>query len=92
MTRNDLIEFTSHIFDIHGQHEHHTVMDSARQRSLLDSNASLTDDVEKLKNNYNELGRIKKELSFLEGSEQERLREIDILKFSINEIKGSIPC
>ena len=62
-------------------------MDSARQRSLLDSNASLTADVEKLKNSYSELGRIKKELSFLEGSEQERLREIDILKFSINEIK-----
>ena len=87
VTRNDLIEFTSYIFDIHGQHEHHTVMDSARQRSLLDSNASLTADVEKLKNSYSELGRIKKELSFLEGSEQERLREIDILKFSINEIK-----
>ena len=89
VTRNDLIEFTSFIFDIHGQHEHHTVMDSSRQRSLLDSNASLSEDVEKLKNNYNELGRIRKELTALESSEQERLREIDILKFSINEIKDA---
>ena len=87
VTRNDLSEFTSFIFDIHGQHEHHTVMDSSRQRSLLDSNASLTEDVEKLKADYTELGKIKKELSFLESSEQERLREIDILKFSINEIR-----
>jgi len=89
VTRNDLIEFTSFIFDIHGQHEHHTVMDSSRQRSLLDSNASLSEDVEKLKNNYNELGRIRKELTALDSSEQERLREIDILKFSINEIKDA---
>ena len=87
VTRNDLLEFTSFIFDIHGQHEHHTVMDTSRQRSLLDSNASLTEDVEKLKTDYTELGKIKKELAFLDSSEQERLREIDILKFSINEIK-----
>ena len=87
VTRNELIEFTSFIFDIHGQHEHHTVMDSARQRSLLDSNASITRDVERLRNNYNELGKLKKELSELDSSEQDRLREIDILKFSINEIQ-----
>ena len=87
VTRNDLLEFTSFLFDIHGQHEHHTVMDTSRQRSLLDSNASLTEDVEKLKTDYTELGKIKKELAFLDSSEQERLREIDILKFSINEIK-----
>ena len=49
VTKNDLIEFSSFIFDIHGQHEHHTVMDTSRQRSLLDSNASLTERVEKLK-------------------------------------------
>ncbi len=87
VTRTDLMEFTSFIFDIHGQHEHHTVMDRSRQRSLLDSNASLTADVERLYINYSELGRIKKELSLIESSEQERLREIDILKFSINEIR-----
>ncbi len=89
VTRADLIEFTSYIFDIHGQHEHHTVMDSSRQRYLLDSSASILEEVEKFQINYHELGSLRKELSQLDSSEQERLREIDILKFSINEIKNA---
>ena len=86
VSKNDLMELSSFLFDIHGQHEHHTLMSEERQRSLLDSFAGLTDDVSDFSSQFAELGRLKKKLSEMEVSEQERLREIDILRFSISEI------
>ncbi|MCP5514627.1 MAG: DNA repair protein RecN [Spirochaetales bacterium] len=86
LSRSELIELTSLLFDIHGQNEHHTIMSEERQRNLLDSYSGLLGDAADFSSLFSELGKMKKRLTGLELSEKERLREIDILKFTVNEI------
>lgn len=86
ISRSELSLLSSYLFDIHGQHEQHTLMSSERQRSLLDNFSGIGEDVLNFSALFAETGKMKKQLSALEMSEKERLREIDILKFTVNEI------
>ena len=86
VTRTELIDFSSFLFDIHGQHEHHTIMDSNRQRYLLDSFSGILGDDLEFSRMFAELTADRKQLNEIDVSEQDRLREIDILKFTVNEI------
>ena len=79
------------LVDIHGQHEHQKLMDEEYHIEFLDTFGGFDialqkEKVEKLSKEYHELKR--KMLSgFL--SEEERLREMDILSFRINEIESA---
>lgn len=86
ISRSELSLLSSYLFDIHGQHEQHTLMSSDRQRSLLDNFSDIEEDLLKFSALFAETGKMKKQFSAFEMSEKERLREIDILKFSVNEI------
>ncbi|MCL2481766.1 MAG: DNA repair protein RecN [Spirochaetaceae bacterium] len=86
LARNELVELSSFLFDIHGQHEHHTLISEDRQRMLLDNYSGISDDVALFSSLFDELSKLKKKLSEHELSEKERLREIDVLKFVIAEI------
>jgi len=86
LARNELVELSSFLFDIHGQQEHHTLISEDRQRMLLDNYSGLSDDVILFSSIFDNLSKLKKKLSEHELSEKERLREIDILKFVIAEI------
>ncbi len=91
LVRSDLVELASFLFDIHGQHEHHTLMNEERQRTLLDSYSGLTEEATSFSLMFTGLGKMKKQLSELELSEKDRLREIDILKFAVSEISEAKP-
>ncbi|MCL2705776.1 MAG: DNA repair protein RecN [Spirochaetaceae bacterium] len=86
VARNELVELSSFLFDIHGQQEQHTLISEDRQRMLLDNYSGISDDVVMFASLFDELSKLKKKLSEHELSEKERLREIDILKFVITEI------
>ena len=86
LVRTELVELSSFLFDIHGQHEHHTLISEERQRMLLDNYSGISDDVVLFSSIFENLSKLKKKLSELELSEKERLREIDVLKFVISEI------
>jgi len=86
LTKNELVELSSFLFDIHGQHEHHTLISEERQRMLLDNYSGISDDVALFSSLFDNLSKLKKKLSEHELSEKERLREIDVLKFVISEI------
>ncbi|MCL2295206.1 MAG: DNA repair protein RecN [Spirochaetes bacterium] len=86
LVRNELVELSSFLFDIHGQHEQHTLISEDKQRILLDNYSGISEDVVLFSSLFDILSKLKKKLSEHELSEKERLREIDILKFVISEI------
>ena len=74
------------LIDLHGQHEHQTLMQSAEQRSLLDSFGEL----EALRDQVGEQYHLWKDFAAQQQSkqlsEQERARMVDLYTFQLTEI------
>lgn len=87
MTKQDLQELTSLLVDVHGQHEHQTLFRIENHRILLDRYAGTEESAAVLHEEFLRLGARKKEFDELIRTERDRLRETDILQFSVNEIE-----
>ena len=90
VTLNKLREITDTLIDIHGQHEHQSLLSAGNNLVLLDSFCpkELSKLKSELSNDYGELKKINQRIQ--EGiDERLRKREIDILDFEINEIKDA---
>ena len=90
VTLNKLREITDTLIDIHGQHEHQSLLSAGNNLVLLDSFCpkELSKLKSELSNDYGELKKINQKIQ--EGiDERLRKREIDILDFEINEIKDA---
>lgn len=85
-SRKDLEELSSFIFDMHGQHAHQSLLNIDNQRKLLDRYAGVEDDVNKLKSNFQKLSEMKSVLDSMQKSENELVREKELLLHSIEEI------
>ena len=85
-----LKKLTELLVDIHGQHEHQSLLKVSNHINLLDSIGE--DKIAKAKNqvkiNYKKYTSLKKEHSKY-GNMSERERKMDILKFQIDEIENS---
>ena len=86
VTKNDLAEFTSYLVDIHGQHEHQSLMYPSSHRVFLDSYAGLTEQVASFSRLYAELVEKRNLMSELNSSDAEWERKIDMLTFAVDEI------
>ncbi|NLZ25293.1 MAG: DNA repair protein RecN [Clostridiales bacterium] len=88
VTLSVLKGLTELLVDIHGQHEHQSLLKVSTHIDMLDGFAG--DMVLPLKNSvsdsYRRYSKIKSELKRF-GNGEERARKIDILKFQIDEIK-----
>ena len=90
VTLGKLREITDTLIDIHGQHEHQSLLSAGNNLVLLDSFCpkELSKLKSELSNDYGELKKINQRIQ--EGiDERLRKREIDILDFEINEIKDA---
>ena len=90
VTLGKLREITDTLIDIHGQHEHQSLLSAGNNLVLLDSFCpkELIKLKSELSNDYGELKKINQKIQ--EGiDERLRKREIDILDFEINEIKDA---
>lgn len=86
VTRGDLADFSSFLIDIHGQHEHQSLMKVSEHRKFIDSRAGITSDVEEFTRIFAELVAKRKKLSEYSMNESELLRKIDMMKFAVQEI------
>lgn len=89
VTRAELAEFSSFLIDIHGQHEHQSLMKVSEHRKFLDSYAGLTERVSAFTALYSELVAKRKLLDSLNTDDRERAQRIDLLNFAVNEITGA---
>jgi DNA repair protein RecN (Recombination protein N) len=84
--RADLAEFTSLLVDLHGQHEHQSLLASENHRRLLDRFARVEPEVAAFGKRFAELSGKRRAFESALASEQERAREIEFLRYAVDEI------
>ncbi|ADQ14813.1 DNA repair protein RecN [Halanaerobium hydrogeniformans] len=82
-------KISRYLIDIHGQHEHQLLLDQSSHLMILD--AFIGSEIKELKNdikdNYAKYQVLKRELAEIDIDDSERVRELDILNFQIDEIE-----
>lgn len=78
----------NYLIDIHGQHEHQSLLNEENHINILDmfGGHKLCDLREQVKQAYNNVLEIKNKLSLITGNDRERERKLDLLGFQIREI------
>jgi DNA repair protein RecN (Recombination protein N) len=87
-TRADLAEFSSLLFDVHGQHEHQSLLDLENHRMFVDRYGATEDLAKRFHALFQTLASLRERLSKLVSDERERLRRIDLLSYAVTEIKA----
>jgi DNA repair protein RecN len=91
VTNSILKEVAAVLMDIHGQHEHQSLIYKKKHLEIVDRYAK--DEIgilkEKIAQAYEEYSITKKEFESAAVSEEERLREISFLEYEINEIESA---
>jgi DNA repair protein RecN (Recombination protein N) len=88
VSRADLAEFSSLLFDVHGQHEHQSLLDLEQHRRLLDRHGNTERLAGRFHELYLSLASLRERFSKLASDERERLRRMDLLSFAVQEIKA----
>jgi DNA repair protein RecN (Recombination protein N) len=82
-----LAEIAADIVDLHGQHAHQSLLSTATQRAALDEFGGI--DLGPLRATRARLTEIDAELAALGGDERARAREIDLLRFQVDELDAA---
>ena len=89
VTASKMKEIASILIDIHGQHEHQSLLSKKKHLEILDDYAK--DEIfgwkERLKEAYRKYRALLDELKTADVDEEERLREISFLEYEIREIE-----
>lgn len=85
----ELKQITGLLLDIHGQHEHQSLLDKAKHLEIVDEFAGKTLEKAKIKleASYEEYIKGKNRLKEFSLDEEQRLRECSFLEFEIQEIE-----
>ncbi|MBI4823197.1 MAG: DNA repair protein RecN [Nitrospirae bacterium] len=86
-----LLEIGKTLVDIHGQHEHESLLSNETQMSLLDYYGKLGLQRENLSSRFKDVTASKKTLEELMSNIRDRAQRIDLIRFQINEIEGISP-
>jgi len=86
LTLASLRELTSLLFDMHGQHEHQSLLTPDNHRKLLDRYGDCTAQVEEFGAVHARLLAAREKLAALLNGEQERLRRVELLEHAVREI------
>jgi DNA repair protein RecN (Recombination protein N) len=86
-TLAELGERGASLVDLHGQHDHQSLLTPSVQRRALDRFGGI--DLEPLRTARKELASIEERLAGLGGDERERAREIDLLRFQVDELRAA---
>ena len=91
VTAARLKQITSLLIDIHGQHEHQSLLHASKHLEILDTYAKSRVLELKLQTEslYKEYTSLKKELDQLVTDSESRRREADFLRFEIEEIENA---
>ncbi|MHB1237269.1 MAG: DNA repair protein RecN [Gallionella sp.] len=87
-TQQQLREAGDQLLDIHGQHEHQSLMRPDAQRVLLDGYAGMTDSAEKVADLYREWQALRRRRISLSENAEAVAAERELLQFQRNEIDG----
>ena len=86
VTRQDLTEFMALLFDLHGQHNHESLLKKENHRKYLDRFAVLDEEVKAFSKVFLELMEKRKNLEASLKSDKEREERLELLKYAVDEI------
>ena len=91
VTVGQLKELSESLVDFHGQHEHQSLMNSAKHIMLLDKFCGTELDAEKAKLTefLRKYKMVMKEMKAISGNESERERRTEIISYQINELEAA---
>lgn len=77
------------LIDIHGQHEHQSLLKASRHMEILDAFAGnvMEDELQQLKESYNRYKQLMEQLETENIDEAQRKRELDLLQYEVDEIQ-----
>ncbi|MDR2210323.1 MAG: DNA repair protein RecN [Spirochaetaceae bacterium] len=91
LTRGDLTELMGMLFDLHGQHDHESLMRRDTHRRCLDRFAGLEEDAAAFNGLFLSLAERKKALELSLNSERNRDERIELLSYAVDEINKTAP-
>jgi DNA repair protein RecN (Recombination protein N) len=74
------------LVDMHGQHEHQTLMEQSKHLEFLDAFGGLVGELEQVKETYGKFSTTKRRLKAFLQNEEERRRRIELLKYQLDEL------
>jgi DNA repair protein RecN (Recombination protein N) len=77
------------LVDLHGQHEHQTLLKRDEQRQILDEYAGATDLAQEVATAHARVRALEKELADLEHRRRDAEQRADYLRFQVNEIESA---
>lgn len=83
---NIIRELAEMLIDIHGQHEHQSLMKPVVQRQLLDDYANHGNLIEAVSNAFVQLKLVDEQLQHLEQASSDRNNRLDLLRFQTQEL------
>lgn len=87
VTRADLNEFTALLADMHGQHEHQSLLEPENHRSILDNFALTDEDIAEYRSLYDAYAALVKSYRQHRDDAEKRSRETELLNYEIEEIR-----
>ncbi len=84
-----LLEMGKGLVDIHGQHEHQSLLSAEQQREVVDAYGKLLDERADLERLFHEVRRAQAELDALREEIRYRQQRTDMLAFQIGEIESA---
>ncbi|MGN0242506.1 MAG: DNA repair protein RecN [Lachnospiraceae bacterium] len=91
VTAAQVKELSAYLIDIHGQHEHQSLLHSAKHLDILDryAGSELASWKQTVRECYQTYAMLRKELNQQEMSEEERIRTVGFLEYEIGEIESA---
>jgi len=87
VTQKDLSEFMGLLFDLHGQHNHESLLRKESHRRYLDNFAGIENEVKEFTALFLELTDKRKTMEASLKSEREREERLEILNYAVDEIE-----
>lgn len=87
VSRTELLDFTSFLIDIHGQHDHQSLFKISEHRRFLDGFAGIENEVKTFTKMYAELATLREKYTSMVEREKDKKEREELLKFAIEEIE-----
>ncbi|MGP1437536.1 MAG: DNA repair protein RecN [Treponema sp.] len=87
VSRTELVDFTSLLIDIHGQHDHQSLFKVSEHRRFLDGFAGIENEVKTFTKMYTELASLREKYNSIIEKEKDKKEREEILTFAIEEIE-----
>ncbi|HEX8693367.1 MAG TPA: DNA repair protein RecN [Longimicrobium sp.] len=88
-TAGVLGELGRHLVDLHGQHEHQTLLKRDEQRAILDAYAGHADLLARVAAAHETAAALERQVADLDARRREALQRADFLRFQADEIEGA---